>query len=208
VFSSSSSTRGLLRHVLGDLPVQFLTSLDEVKTRISPFGPDTTHVALDVVILDATHDDVENIDHIIQSNPAHKRVRLVHLSARSASGLQRPLAASLQLPLVVPSTRITRCLKPVRALVLLRLLLDLVANPTEIASSADRPGLMSSTSSTPRIAGSSGAAQSPGSFPQKITANFTDAQLEMFKSLHILIAEGLYFSLRDRPCTHRSIIKR
>jgi hypothetical protein len=184
-FSPSASTRDLLQHALGELPAHYLASEDEIKNHISSSGSPGTEPAPDIIIIDATQDLVEEVVRMLNADPHYRRTRVVHILMRSKASAD--------------STRITRCSKPLRPLVLLRLLLQLCTSESETQTSeirtlADvssfdgvatpptpRPKLGTPTSSTPTF----------GPYPQKITANFTEEQLAFFKSIRILIAEGV-----------------
>jgi hypothetical protein len=184
-FSPSASTRDLLQHALRGLPAHYMASADEVKNHISSSGSPGTEPAPDIIIMDATQELVEEVVRMLDADPHYRLTRVVHILMRSKTSAD--------------STRITRCSKPLRPLVLLRLLLQLCTSEPETQTSEITTLLVGSSfdgaatppTLRPKLGTPTSSAPSFGPYPQKITANFTKEQLEFFKSVRILIAEGL-----------------
>jgi hypothetical protein len=186
IFSPMNSTRNLLSNTLRALTVEIALSLEDIKhviTSAHRSAPPRDGVCprhFDVVILDCNPSDVQDIILLIQSSNQVRKTSVVHISAYNSSMLEQPISIATH----ISPVQILRVNKPIRPLHLLRTLVQL-RNMTITASRAASPSPMSTLPISPvvRVAG------------PKLIDTFTHSQRDVFKTTHVLIAEGGYLNL-------------
>lgn len=209
-----------------------VTSLSEVTMLLSVHkdmptptaaSPSTELTTPEVVVLDASHAEVEEIAAIIADIAVLRATRIVHLFVRTAETLHRAMAADDS----QPRRALLRCAKPVRPLPLLRLLAQARAEarlpppplppPPPPPPSATPSILINAVNyaqaggqERPSAAGqirkaiSAPAVPKKGGATPKLVDHFSAEQLEHFKSIHILIAEGERCAFSKTTVTDRA----
>jgi hypothetical protein len=209
-YSAYPSTRALLTSALHGFRTSIFSSLAEVKQHLSSLREVRTPTAdvptlsavPDFVVLDATADEVDAVVALAEEIPDLRTTRVVHLFVRTAETLNR-VVQSVPAP---QAGRVMRCSKPLRPLALLRLLVQgreealrsdsLTPTPTAETMTSPLKGEVSfmkvGGTETPRVGRPQTMlkpAAKTGAAP-KLANNFSAEELEWFKSVRILIAEG------------------
>lgn len=214
-YSPYASTRSLLKTALHGLQTKVVSTLDEVKAIVSklqdltPTGSNTEESASaipEAIILDAPHLETEEIHKTVGEGPSLRLTRIVQLYVRTAETLHHTLIDSGSLP----RRSVLRCPKPLRPLAILRLLVQgrtetpLIA-PLALPMHEAPTVLMPTPSVTPTNGHSPPEHPAPPPIRKTVSAppptrpirqaakladHFNSEQLELFKTVRILIAEG------------------
>jgi hypothetical protein len=195
-FSRYPLTQLLLASSLQGFQTTVLPTLQEIKECLIAFKAATNpSTGPTFVVLDAPSKDTEDVLSLMDTIPELRATRIVHLFVPTAETLNR-----IAIPTSVdqPWRRVLRYRKPVRPLSLLQLLvkgypelsraqeLQVVALSDTVQSETVSVNVIKPTpSSTTRT--------SLGIGTPKLADNFTAEQLERFKTVQILIAEGEVF---------------
>lgn len=214
-YSPYSSTRLLLQSTLQGLRATVVTSLDELKVFLSTQDLTPTsgnllpaRVIPEAVIVDAPQAEMEELRTLMTTSASFDMTRVLHLYVRTAETLHRNIVSEEG-----PSRRaVLRCAKPLRPLALLRVLVQArtetpllppipLRQPELLEPFVAPPSASPSTTlklSRPNALGEIRKSTSAPAAPRasrptpKIVDNFTAEQLQSFKEVQILIAEGMF----------------
>lgn len=202
--SAFSSTRALLSTILIGFQAQILISIAEVKATLAELERSTSAptstltrsvVIPSVVILDVSIVEVQDIVQVMGGIPSLDSTSIIYLYARTSYNMH-------QTPNILSANEgnvprmVLRCSKPLRPLHLLRQMLDAcnVQAPSLSSGSDEIDDALPGAHHT-----NAGPEAHPSTRPSMITAsvskaanNFSDEQLNFFKTVRVLIAEGLF----------------